>query len=454
MPSIILKIPHMKSSSKLGGFVRYIATREGVDKSINQDIILRKPTQKQIAYINEMLKLCPDAKDSFEYQDYIENPTIQNASAFISIAAESNPEIFENRETYLNYIATRPHVEKKGSHGLFGNEDTVDLGKVKKEIAENDGVLWMPIISLKREDAERLGYNSADAWRDLLRAKQLEIAEIYGIPMEDFRWYAAFHDEGHHPHCHMVIYSENSKRGFIDVHDIEKIKSLLAREIFKNDLYELYDAKTKQREKISEDSKNRLKELANQIREKDCEDSPICDMLIDLSRKLKDVKGKKKYGYLPKPLKKQVDEIVKAMAKDKDVQKLYSQWCEIQRKIVGIYNDKEVEHPPLWENEEFKKIKNAVIDEAVKLGSDRTFSVEEEPTSDEEAPKEEGSELYEETYLQPMAAMSALNLFCRLADIIDNDAEKKIDGHNKSIVDSKERRELAIKKQRLGIKMG
>ena len=382
MPNIILKIPHMKSSSKAGGFVRYIATRKGVDKSINQDIIMRKPTQKQIAYIDEMLKLCPDAKDSFEYQDYIENPTIQNASAFISIAAESNPEIFENRETYLNYIATRPRVEKKGSHGLFGNEDAVDLGKVKKEIAENDGVLWMPIISLKREDAERLGYNSADPWRDLLRAKQMEIAEIYGIPMEDFRWYGAFHNEGHHPHCHMVIYSEESKRGFIDVHDIEKIKSLLAREIFKNDLYELYDEKTKQREKISEDSKNKLKELANKIREKDCEDSPLCNMLIDLSCELKDVKGKKKYGYLPKPLKKKVDEIVKAMAKDKDVQKLYSQWCDIQRKIVGIYNDKEVEHPLLWENDEFKKIKNAVIDEAVKLDSDRVVLIEEETVSD------------------------------------------------------------------------
>lgn len=161
----------MKSSGKAGGWVRYIATREGVDKTINQSILMRKPTEKQKEYIDEMLKLCPDVKDTFEYQDYMENPTIQNASAFISVAAESNPQVFENQETYLNYIATRPRVEKKGSHGLFGNEDDIDLGKTKKEIAENDGVLWMPIISLRREDADRLGYNSAEAWRDLLRAK-------------------------------------------------------------------------------------------------------------------------------------------------------------------------------------------------------------------------------------------------------------------------------------------
>lgn len=448
----------MKSSGKAGGWVRYIATREGVDKTINQSILMSKPTEKQKEYIDEMLKLCPDAKDTFEYQDYMENPTIQNASAFISVAAENNPQIFENQEIYLNYIATRPRVEKKGSHGLFGNEDDIDLGKTKKEIAENDGVLWMPIISLRREDADRLGYNSADAWRDLLRAKQIEIAEIYGIPIEDFRWYAAFHNEGHHPHCHMVIYSENSKRGFIDTKDIEQIKSLLAREIFKNDLYELYDSKTKQREKISEQSLKKLKMLADKIREKSYEDSPVCDMLIDLSRKLKDVKGKKKYGYLPKPLKKQVDEIVKTMAKDEDVQKLYAEWCEIQQKIIGTYQDSEVEQPPLWENDEFKKIKNAVIYEAVKLGSNRIYSVEEEPITDEEVPDEEKEEKQEGTHqqkeFQPMAAMSALNLFCRLADIIDNDADKKADGHNKTIVDSKERKELAIKKQRLGIKMG
>lgn len=457
MPSIILKIPHIKASSKAVGWVRYIATRDGVDKTINENIVVGKPTKKQIEYIDEILKLCPDVKNTFEYQDYIENPTIQNASAFISVAAESNFEITENRETYLKYIATRPRVEKKGSHGLFGNEDTVDIAKVKKEIAENNGVLWMPIISLKREDADRLGYNSADTWRALFRAKQMEIAEIYGIPIKDFRWYAAFHNEGHHPHCHMVIYSENSRRGFIDTKDIENIKSLLAKEIFKNDLYELYDAKTKHREKISEDSKNRIRELINKIREKDCNDLPICNMIITLSVKLQDAKGKKKYGYLSKSLKKEVDEIVRVIAEDKDIHKLYSEWCDIQRKIVGIYNDRDIEFPLLWENDEFKKIKNAVIDEAVKLGGDRTFFIDNESVSNEKLFDEEQRKNYELVYcredLHPMVAESVLNLFCRIANMIDDDANKKIDGHIKSIVDSKERKEIARKKQRLGIKM-
>lgn len=436
MPKLILKIPHMRASGKSGGLVKYIASREGVDKTINQNIVIVKPTEKQIEYIDEMIKQCPDAKDSYEYQDYIENPTRQNASAFISVAAENNPQIFKNRETYLNYIATRPKVEKCGEHGLFGSENAVNLSKVKERISNHDGVIWMPIISLQREDAARLGYDNAEAWRNLLRQKQMDIAEIFGIPAVDFKWYAAFHDEGYHPHCHMIVYSENSKRGFINEKDIEKIKSMLANEIFKNDMYELYDEKTRQRECVYEESRNKLKELVNVIKEKNCEDSPICEMLIDLSQKLKSVKGKKMYGYLPKPIKKDVDNIVKTMSEDADIKDLYTEWCLIQRKIVGIYTDKEVELPQLWENKEFKKIKNAVINEAVKLDSDRVFVDE------------------AEDMLNNKAVMSALNLFCRLANIIDDDAKHKIDGHSKTIVDSKERRELAIKKQKLGIKMG
>lgn len=141
-------------------------------------------------------------------------------------------------------------------------------------------------------------------------------------------------------------------------------------------------------------------------------------------------------------MKKEVDEIVKTLAADADIQTLYAEWCSIQRKIVGIYQDKEVEFPPLWENKEFKKIRNAVISEAVQFGDDRLFFYSENELSEQNQHQRQN------------AAMSALNLFCRLASIIDNDANQKINGHNKTIVDSKERIELMKKKQRLGIKMG
>lgn len=442
MPKIIVKIPHLKAKKSVGGFVEYIANRQGVDKTVNQKVLIGKPTKKQMNYINELLKLCPDAKESYEYEDYIANPTKQNASAFISVIAENNPQLFENREAYLSYIATRPHVEKQGEHGLFGAEDAVDLSSVKEEVSNHDGVIWTPIISLRREDASRLGYDTAAMWQALICAKQMELAEAFGIPYEDFRWYGAFHNEGHHPHVHMVVYSADSKRGFLREKDIEKVKSILANEIFKHDMYELYDEKTAAREKISEESKKRLGELAEQMRNKDCFDSELCEMLVSLAEKLKSLKGKKQYGYLPKPLKKEVDEIVKTLAADTDIQNLYAEWCDVQRKIVGIYRDKEVEFPPLWENKEFKKIRNAVVTEAVRLGDDRILFYSEDELSEQNQHQRQD------------AAISVLNLFCRLASIIDNDANQKIVGHNKTIVDSKERIELLKKKQRLGIKMG
>lgn len=471
MAKIIVKVPSVSSGKGAGGMVDYVAKREGVDKSVNRGVSISPPTKKQMDYINELVKMCPDAKESFEYEDYIENPTRQNASAFISVVAEHNPELFADKETYLNYIATRPNVEKGPEHGLFGNEDDVNLAQVKKNLSEHKSVVWLPIISLRREDASMLGYDNAESWRDLIRSKQMDMAKAFGIPDDKFKWYAAFHNEGHHPHIHMVVYAENSNRGHLSEKGIEQIKSMFANEIFKDEMYNLYDAKSKARDRISEESREKLTEISDRISKKDYSDSEICPMLVSLADKLKEVSGKKQYGYLPKSLKKDVDDIVKAMAKDKDIAELYSEWCGIQQKIVGIYHSKEIEHPPLWENKEFRKIKNAVIDEAKKLDGDR-ISIpsgpkeppkqeedETEPDIPDEALEQDDEEQEQVQTPEPVhhadgVALSAMNLFCRLASIIENDADKKIDGHHKTIVDSEERKEEIKKKLSLGIKMG
>ncbi len=475
MPKIIIKVPNIKAKKSGVGMLRYIATREGVDKNINRQVVVGKPTKKQLEYIKEMLRICPDSKDTYEYEDYMDNPTRQNASALIAVMAESNPEIFESRAKYLDYISTRPRVEKYSEHGLFGNEDDVDYAGVKAEIEEHKSIIWTPIISLRREDAARLGYDNASAWRDLIHSHQMNLAEIFGIPQKDFRWYAAFHNEGHHPHVHMMVYAKDSSRGHLSENGIREFKSMLVKDIFRNEMYEIYDEKTRQREYISEETKKQLKDLVDNIQQSGYSDSPVCEMIMDLSRKLKTVKGKKTYGYLPKSLKKDVDEIVKTMAQNENIRMLYETWCDIQKKIIGMYNDQEVEHPPLWENAEFKKIKNAVIHEAEKLDVDRVFVPQEEHNTEIIAEEERPYPVYDEVtenvvipkrkeaehqpqtqeqnHIEPIAMGAALNLFCRLATIIDNDAEHKIDGHNKTIVDSKEWKELMKKRQRLGIKM-
>lgn len=450
MAKIIVKIHHTKSKSK-GKFAEYIAKRDGVDKSVNDKILSENPTKKQAEYIEELLKNCPDAKDSFEYEDYINNPTRKTASAFISVIEEENPDIFENREIYLNYIATRPRVEKFGTHGLFGEQNVVELSKVRQELSQNSGTMWTPIISLRREDAERLGYDNADSWRDLLRSKSVELAEILKIPYEDFKWYAAFHNEGHHPHTHMIIFSKDGKSGFLTEIGIEKVKSVLAREIFKNDLYEMYDEKGKMRELISNTVKKEIESLADKISADDFSDSEVCAMLIELSKKLKNVKGKKVYGYLPKDIKNDVLEIVKTMAQQPQMQELYGKWCNIQRKITSIYRSTDTEFPPLWENKEFNKIRNAVVKEAVKLSEE---SVLEDKLLIESKTLSEGKAVKEENIKSSAVIKSTAYLFCRLADMIEDDANIKTDGHNKSILDTKQRREILKKKQQLGQKMG
>lgn len=454
MAGLIVKIHHTKSKNK-GKFAEYIATRAGVDKSVNDKMSLEKPTQKQTEYIEKLLKSCPNAKESFEYEDYINNPTMKTASAFISVTEKENSDMFENREIYLNYISTRPRVEKFGTHGLFGAEDSVELSKVRQELSQNSGTMWTPIISLRREDAERLGYDNADNWRDLLRAKSVELAGILKIPYEDFKWYAAFHDEGHHPHTHMIIFSKDGKNGFLTEKGIEKVKSVLVREIFKNDLYEIYDEKGKMRELISDTVKDEIKSLAEKISSNDYSDSKVCEMLINLSRKLKNIKGKKVYGYLPKDIKNDVCEIVKAMAQDPQMENLYNKWCDIQRKIISIYRSTDTEFPPLWENKEFNKIRNAVIKEAVKLSeesiSEDKLHIENE-TADEADEKNKMDK--KENIKNNDIAKSAAYLFCRLANLIEDDMKIKINSHNKSILDTKQRREILKKKQQLGQKMG
>lgn len=383
MPKIMVKIKHLKAMKSVDKYVNYLAKRDGVDKTINQRVLIGKPTQKQIEFIDEMVKKCPEEKNGFEYQDYVNNPTKQNASALITVISENNPEAFESREMYLSYIATRPNVEMLTDHGLFGLEDEINLETVKNEIKNHDGVIWTPIISLMREDAVRVGYDNAEMWRDLIRSKQIQIAKEFGIPLSDFKWYGAYHNEAGHPHLHMMVYSTGSKHGFLTEKKIENIKSILANEIFKSDLYELYDTKTHARDEVSDEAKLKLSELTERIKNKDYSDSKVCKMLLDLTEDLQSHKGKKQYAFISKDLKMKVDEIVKELSQDDDIQKMYSHWCELQRQIIQVYKDSEIEFPPLWENVEFKKIKNAVIAEAVKLGDNRFFIDEIEDGNEE-----------------------------------------------------------------------
>ena len=363
MARLIVKSPYIKcgAGQSAGGYLEYIATRERVE-IIPDD---RPPTQKQTQLIAKLVKDFPDAKELMEYEDYTAHPTKATASALITLALESNWDRVQGMEGYAKYIALRPRAERLGEHGLFGDDDAVDLAAVADELDHYTGNVWTHIISLHREDAERLGYDHADTWRTLLRTHRNDITAAMKIPPEDFRWYAAFHDEGNHPHVHMMAWSAKLNQAYLSKDGIRQIKSTLTNQIFRQELLHVYEQKSKSRDELVAEARKAMLELAKAMREMTCIHPEAEQMIWDLSRQLGQVGGKKTYGYLPKPMKKLVDEIIDQMARLPTVDTCYQTWWELQCQVENYYSeDKKRIRPPLSQQKEFRQIKNAVIREA------------------------------------------------------------------------------------------
>ena len=343
----------------------------------------RPPTRKQEQLIQKLVKDFPDTKELLEYEDYLSHPAKATASALITLALESNWDRVQGMEGYAKYIALRPRAERLGEHGLFGDDDAVDLAAVADELDHYTGNVWTHIISLKREDAARLGYDNAAAWRTLLRTHRNDIAAAMNIKPEDFRWYAAFHDEGNHPHVHMMAWSVKTNQAYLSKDGIRQIKSTLTNQIFRQELLHVYEQKSKSRDELVVEARKAMLELAKAMREMTCIHPEAEQMIWELSRQLGQVGGKKTYGYLPKPMKKLVDEIVDQMARLPTVDTCYQTWWELQCQVVDYYSeDKKRIRPPLSQQKEFRQIKNAVIKEAEHLRMNR-FSFEDEEMQDD-----------------------------------------------------------------------
>ena len=363
MARLIVKSPYIKcgTGQSAGGYLKYIATRERVE-IIPDD---RPPTQKQTQLIAKLVKDFPDAKELMEYEDYLSHPTKAAASALITLALESNWDRLSSMEGYAKYIALRPRAELLGEHGLFGDDDNVDLNRVMDELNHYTSNVWTHIISLHQEDAERLGYNHAEAWRTLLRTHRNDIAAAMKIPPEDFRWYAAFHDEGNHPHVHMMAWSVKPDQAYLSKDGIRQIKSTLTNQIFRQELLHVYEQKSKSRDELVAETRKAMLELSKAMQEMTCDHPEAEQTIWNLSRQLGQVSGKKTYGYLPKPMKKLVDEIIGQMVRLPIVNECYQTWWELQCQVEDYYSEEKKRiRPPLSQQKEFRQIKNAVIKEA------------------------------------------------------------------------------------------
>ncbi len=393
MARIILKCPYLKGGEKtaahLSNLVKYIATRDGVEK-MESGHKLWHSTKKQKDLIAQILREFPDAKELFEYEDYLENSNRGNASEFITIALERHLDKISGREKYLDYIANRPRVEKFDSHGLFtAGDDPLVLSQVADEVANHTGNVWTPIISLRREDAAQMGYDNVLAWKALLSEKAVEIAENMKIHPDHLKWYAAFHNESHHPHIHMVCYSTDPREGYLTKQGIKKMKSSLANEIFRQELIPLYGEKTQRRDDLKEQAAESMREMIRQMKGGVLQSGRMEQLITHLAERLQNTSGKKQYGYLKADLKNVVDEIVDELAKDSRIAEAYRLWWEVRGRIESIYTETPSEPPPLSRCDDFKPIRNMVIQEALLIGS-MTF---EEPASVETALPESEDDL-------------------------------------------------------------
>lgn len=387
MAKIIFTSRYLRDAppAQLENYVRYVGTREGVEK-IDESKMRLPATVNQRSLICQLVRDIPASKDILEYADFLLHPTIGNASEFISCALEQNLDLVAKKENYVDYIANRPRVERVGEHGLFTDAGKpIVLAKVQDEVANHKGPVWTHVVSLRREDAARLGYDSAEQWMALLRSKRAMLCKHMKIDSANLRWYAAFHNEGHHPHVHLMVYSAKDNDGFLTEPSIEAMRSELAHDIFRQDFANIYEKQNQARAKLKAGAGDELRELLDALRSGTMASPRIAEQIELLANRLQNTSGKKVYGYLKRDVKDLVDQIVDELAKDSRVGALYQAWGKWQNKILLTYQKTAPPLPPLSQQKQFKSIKNMVIAEAMKLGGHH-FTFE-----DEEVPKPEGT---------------------------------------------------------------
>ena len=358
-----LKSGTQKSKNKRRNYTKYIATRETVEVR-DQNIMDRNDnaTKNQEQLLNDLLLDFPEAKRYLEYEDYTANPTVENASELISTIIERNADVIGNRQNFVGYMAMRPGVQKRGSHGLFNEKDEpIILDRVANEIANHKGNVWSHVISLRREDAIRLGYDNSEAWRQLVMRHISDIAKNQKISLCNLKWYAAFHDTTHHPHIHLLVYSENTKEGFLTNEGINKIRSAFANDIFHDDLQSIYQEQTLSRDELKAVSKTEFESVVRKIQQGDFENPQLENLIRKLYSQLQNVKGKKVYGYLPQEVKETVNSIFSELAKDDNIRQLYEKWCSLECLKYKSYTQKEKELPPLVDNKVFQPVRNMII---------------------------------------------------------------------------------------------
>jgi hypothetical protein len=277
----------------------------------------------------------------------------------------------------------------RGAVSGNANGKVENLSKAIDEVAHHNGNVWTPVVALRRVDAERLGYMDAENWRALVCSCMGEMAEAYKIHPDHLRWYAAFHRKDKQVHIHLVVFSTDPKEGYLTKEGIRKIKSAFAREIYKQDLIQIYGKQTQARNTLQQDAASLMSRLIYDMDHGAVQNDRLAKHITELATQLETVSGKKVYGYLPKPVKQLVREIVDELSRDARVASAYELWQQMREEVCRTYNDKLPERLPLSEQKEFNAVRIMVIREALALSSP-AFAFDDETMPDET--EEEASE--------------------------------------------------------------
>ena len=370
MPKIIVTSTFRKGGGAgkkggAGGLLKYMGTREGVEKLPLSQANL-PATKRQKTLIESAIKRIPDTIQYLEYQEFLEAGTKGAANDFLNAVIQQNEEA-EKIGKLVNYMAERPGVVKLGKHGLFSQtDDPIDLDKAAEEVSNHDGYIWTHIVTLHREDAERLGYNNAEAWKSLVRRNVTTIAETHKIPVSDLQWYAAFHDTGHHPHIHLMVYSKGQE-GYLSKQSIDSLRSTFGNDIFRQEQYHLFQLQTDLREDIKEKSEQKIRDLIAQAETESAPNEQLQFLFVKLRKQLDLHKRKNVYGYLPKPIKTTVNEIVAQLSTEPSIEELYKERNKDNREKLSLYYENKDSTVPLADNKEFRSIKNIIIKAVMKL---------------------------------------------------------------------------------------
>ena len=396
MSRVIFISPYLKGgrdAAKLSHRTRYIATRDGVEL-LRGDDDSRAPSDKQREFITRALRQFPEAKELFEYEDYRAAPSRKTASTLIDQIWEQYVMALEERENFLDYVSHRPGVKSDGDHGLWNANGKVEnLSAVMREVANHPGIVWTPVVTIRRADAERLGFTDVENWRAVVNACVNEIAEGYKIAPNHLRWYAALHEKDVNYHIHMVVFSSDPKEGYLTKEGIRTVKSAFARHLFEQDLISVYKRQTEYRDTLQEEAEAKMSGLIARMGSGTIQSERLEELTMELSKRLQTTKGKKVYGYLPQPVKRIVDAIVDELSRDERVAEAYSLWQEMRDEVCRTYSSTLPERKPLSQQKEFKPVRNMVIRETLRL-SERPRAFDDERMDDE--PEEA-----EERYVEP-----------------------------------------------------